>query len=224
MSVIRPPSLLFAALVFVLPVAAGEELVIMPQGNSTCVVDVVSRALETHKTPDGEPDLGKLANLPIVTGIRITRSASLVRYDILWVGNRRTETWVDEDAGLGVQEHPRTGRIIVMPAGELPVPLLAGGSPASVAWMRPQDFVQEERFEGRAARHFQRAVELPDENQALYQAWADPETKLPLAMDDGTALYRYLFEAPPAAPLVMPEKFHNALRKYRRSMTPPARL
>lgn len=204
---------------------AAEPLAIMPQGDLSCRIEVTPRVFSQHQNKEGKPDLERLAGLPIVTTVQIDRVGAIRLYQLAWIGNRKTEVWRDEAANLTVQKHPRSGKILVVPLGGTPVSPLADVGPEAVSWIRPEDDQGDGKLDGRTVRHYRRTVELPENDRALYQAWIDPASGIPVALDDGTALYKFVFSSePPKGPLVMPPEFQNALDRFRQAMTPPRRL
>jgi len=56
------------------------------------------------------------------------------------------------------------------------------------------------------------------------EAWIDIATKLPVAYKKDGLLYRFQFNTPPTALLVLPERYQEAMAKYIRMMDRRARL
>jgi hypothetical protein len=215
-------------LISTVAIGRGMEgpLAIIPEGNVSCHVVVTSRAFQNHKAKDGKPDLATITRLPILTEIQITRVGSLIRYQLTWTGDRQTEAWMDAKSDYLVQRHPRTGKLLVLPGNTLPIPLLADLKPEAVSWIQPGDLTEgDSRLDNKKCQHYQRTIPLPDDGEALYQAWIDAKTRLPLALDDSNALYKFTFETTaPVGPLVMPDDYRRAINQYREALQPPKRL
>jgi hypothetical protein len=55
-------------------------------------------------------------------------------------------------------------------------------------------------------------------------AWIDEKTALPVALDNGDALYVFTFHPPPQTPLTLPERFQEELTRAQNSVPNPKYL
>ena len=197
----------------------ASPLAAYPAGDLVCQIQVNPKNLPP---PQSQTDL---RDMPIMTGIRMTRVGSVICYQIQWIGNRTTEAWKDTTSGYGVRQHPRTGELYVVPGGDLMPATLAGVDQPSIAWIRPEDLVGQVRFENKKCLHYERTMVFPEGGTCVYKAWIDMETGVPLAFEDAEASYKLTFVTdPPPAPIKMPPAFQKELDRYKNAMTPPRHL
>lgn len=96
-----------------------------------------------------------------------------------------------------------------------------------VAWVEEKYLVGEAELEGRKCLHYrtEATVAAPSENSAgqpqLHEAWIDAATLLPAAFRIDGLLGRYVFQAAPTKPVVMPEIFQARIKQYFAAPPPP---
>src|SRR5262249_40048354 len=101
----------------------------------------------------------------------------------------------------------------------------------SVSWLTEKALVNESTSSG-AALHYRAKVVLSEASAtglpaitAIYQAWIDPKTLLPMKFEDESALYVLKFSSdPPAGPLIMPANLQAELNRWQALLGPHRRL
>ncbi|MFA7345943.1 MAG: hypothetical protein WC003_16715 [Terrimicrobiaceae bacterium] len=207
---------------------SAEPLVVLPQGEFSCIVEVIPR-----NVPKPDPAHPEWRYAPVMKTITITRVGKIRRDDIAWSDGKVSQLWSLADKKLSVLEnalHP--GRPVYVLSGMLrdeACPRLLHFDADSVSWITESALVKE----GGASLHYQATVKLPDTGveregpppTAVYQAWIDPKTLLPLKFDDGQALYTLAFSKDaPSAPLVMPPRLQAELNRWQEALAPHPHL
>jgi len=211
------------ALSFSFSTLRGDPLVVVPQGNLTCSVTVTY-----HGTlPKGTTATSAKASTtggPVLQNVAITRTGNLRRDLSTWSDGTTYEAWIMEDTGMMVVERTMgTSKFIYeFPKNSISrnpfSPVILQWEAGALGWINPQTLIGDSTQSGTPAVLYQAPMSLPTDLQTpdneLYQAWVDKKTLVPLALDDGKALYELTFSGPPKEQLVMPERFKTALQHY----------
>jgi hypothetical protein len=217
------------------PLLNADPAVVIPAGDLACSVVITNHA--GSPPPDGTnpaPPPAKTSTVrPMMTAATIVRVGRMQQDTFTWSNGTTSESWTLLDTGLTLLEDP-TGpakSIYELPRGSavrkvLSPPVLALDA-ASLDWINSSHLTGKTAHDGKPAIHYQ-AIEalynfVPPKS-VLYQAWIDPKTLAPLAFDDGDRLYELTFSAPPAQPLVLPDRFKKDLNEYLNANAKPRHL
>lgn len=165
-----------------------------------------------------------------------TRVGGLIVARVEFRNGERREYWF---ANGHVLSKAANGRIIILRDDPLsrPFPYASPGF-YGMENLKPEDLVGEVEFDGAPAILYSgrlRGAEIEplapdptpsaDEDPAefvapqaqTYDAWFDPQTRLPRAYREGSATLTYTFSPPPTT-LVLPEEYRTALEQYRENL------
>ncbi len=206
----------FLALVFAATAAPADPLIVLPEGDFSCEVEVA-----VHDAPKPDPAFPERRYVPVLKNISITRVGQVRRDMMKWSDGSVSELWSLPDKDMALFEgRGWDGNTVLLLRGDYrkgASPQLLNLDKASVAWITVNALGKPSEEDG-APIHYKVRVKVQEAMgdmpavTAIYQAWVDPETRMPLKFDDGTALYTLKFsETPPAGPLVMPGKFKEEL-------------
>ncbi len=221
------PSFRFAVLLLILlsrVAGAANPLVALPEGDFVCVVD-----LQWHNAPmAGQTDSGERIR-PLQKKITITVAGKIRRDSILWSDGKTSELWWTRDKSLALWEHNLADNQVILLRGDLinPVcPRLLFLTEESLSWISDKARVKTKdvgpvQYEATVVVE-PATVEAPAIS-ARFKAWVDPQTLLPLKMDDETALYTLkFFPRPKDDPMVMPPRIQEELDLWIATSTPKA--
>jgi hypothetical protein len=199
---------------------AESPLVVLPQGDFSCLAEVTSH-IATPKPDPAHPNQHFAA---LRKEIAITRIGAVRRDVTTWTDGSVSELWSLDDQGVTLWQTNGPGRAVYLFRGprrdELTVKLLRLDA-ASVAWIKKQNLVGNEE----GTLHYQAIVTLPESGPkprtAIYQAWIDPKTLQLKKLDDGDNLYTLTVSPDrPAGPLVMPPDIQAEYNRWVVAMTP----
>jgi hypothetical protein len=189
-------------------------------------VDVVP-----HKVPKPDPSHPDRRYLPTIKKIDITQVGNIRRDLIAWSDGTVSQVWSLEDKKVSLtvsNDDPKDIHLLRGKFRDNAIPKLLHFDADSVSWMT--DNALDKGSQGGPTLHYQAIVVigiaygLPPP-KALYQAWIDAKTLMPLKFDDGDALYSLTFSnTPPAGRLVLPSDMQGEMDLYEASNVPRARL
>jgi hypothetical protein len=198
----------------------AQEAVKMPGTSASWVVDVGK-----------DPHTGK--GLSSIQEIQVTLDGDVRRDVIRWRDGRSSEVWRINGTWIGELPNGEIAALDIFgqfsPFGEW-----RGWDDGLLARYTQGAAESKVEFEGRPAilyqKELEQVMEVPfsstDENPTprIYTAklWVDPETRLPIALDDDGPLYAFQFsDKPPKTPLEPPQKFLKHLEEFeQRSRVP----
>ena len=133
---------------------------------------------------------------PVLTGIRVVKTANIINYSLTWSKGAATMVCKDLRSGQTIEQHTN-GSIFVSTGQSLTVSRLAGMDGPALDWLIPSAFQGEDFYKeltkGKKLHRYRREVPVPPDGTVLYQAWIDPETKLPVALDDSQYIYEFTY-------------------------------
>jgi len=208
----------------------ANPLVNLPSGNMACTVAITAH-LNSPAPDPSMPDVQDVSAPSKDTGTNAMKAADIIRVGklqrniITWSSGTTSEAWTLIDTGLTLAEKATgpTKFIYELPKAS---PTRNSISPTildldadSVTWIFPRSLIGKTAYKGKPSLHYQRGISLPaaigPPRTVLYQAWIDPKTLVPIAFDDGDALYELTFSKdPPTQPLVLPDRFQKELQEY----------
>ncbi|OJV23489.1 MAG: hypothetical protein BGO12_22075 [Verrucomicrobia bacterium 61-8] len=195
---------------------AQDSQMNFPKGNATWKVDI--------SYPDERGHRGDIVR-PV--RIDVTRSGDVACYQVTWSDRAVTRDWVTRDY-VFVQDRT-TGRTVLQDRAR-------GGftyrflDESAFGWIKPQNLVVETlKYRETECRHFRSSISLPALAGASpevleCQAWIEKETGVPVAFEDGNALYTYSFGKSAAAALLLPEACRGEQAAFERALQAPKRL
>ncbi len=209
----------------------AEPLARLPEGNISYQIEITSKPTPTIPEKEKPDSAGTAPEAILMTRAKVSRFEKTVRYQLTWSNKKSTEIWELPEEGISINQNIRSGQVYVDRGGLRRLPPLAQLDDKALSWINPKN--QQEKGEtiyGKKCLFFKDQVTVyvgggnaPE--TAIYSAWIDPETRLPVALDDGDARYKFIFgDAAPTTPLVMPPAFQAELDRYRAIMTKPKRL
>lgn len=209
------------------PVFAADPMVVFPQGDFSCTVDVTP-----HKSSDPDVTHPRRRNTPILKKITITQVGNIRRDTSVWSDKSISQLWSLTDKDVSVHESNDAGKEVFLLRGEMrenACPKLLHFDADSVSWITAKA-LDKQSASGKEPLHYQSTAVVQKESQtldisgatiitpavtAVYQAWIDPKTLLPLKFDDGDVLYTLKFSPdPPTGPLVIPANIQTALDSW----------
>jgi len=212
----------------------ADPLVALPSGDMACSVAITAHAGTAIPDPAKPPVTGApgpagsakpATGAPVMKTDEIVQVKKLRRDIFTWSNGETSETWTIIDSGMTMAEKTvgPSKFIYEMSRGSVirnvVCPTMLDLDAASTTWISPQSFTGKADHGGKASLHYQARISLPmpagPPRTVLYQAWIDPKTFVPIALDDGDALYELTF-APqkPTEPLVLPVRFQKDLQQY----------
>jgi len=244
---------LTAFVFFEQPLLSDPAYVFLPEGNMSCSVEVTpskptvdsakpqkTKAInETNAVADKIP-LPRLG----MKSIEITRVGKLRRDSITWWDGHTSETWYLLDVGLILVEQAHIiQEVRTSTQGQDRnglVPKLLDLDQASLSWIKPENYKGEESLNGKKNYHYRTVITIPGPPMSdpktgkeipgepihlIYQAWLNPKTLQPIALDDGDQNYTLTFSStPPTEHLELPERFKKDLQEYRNAHIVPRHL
>jgi len=205
------------------PVAA------FPQGSLRCIVTAVPNV--EKKANDAEPRPAAIAGSTLESAT-IVRTGELTRYELHWNGGKNSEVWKFGKSGLMVSNSIGSAEFAVTGADQTSLPFMASLGSETLSWIKASDLVATPEFKNVKCNLYRQVVTLRDDTgeaasyrKAVYFAWIDQATGVPVALADGGIRYEFAFDpVPPAEALVPPQRVQKELERYVRIMTPPRRL
>lgn len=218
----------FAWLIFCSPCLAANPLVVFPQGDFSCTVDVTPRDI-----PKPDPAHPERRYAPVLQKIAITQVGKVRRDISTWSDGSTSQVWSLAEKGVSLFESNAKGKDVYLLRGERRhnvCPRLLRFDAESVSWISEKTLDKQPTGDGKFL-HYQSKVVIAEANgpipaeTATYQAWIDPKTLLPLRLDDGAALYSLTFSSDsPAEPLVMPANIQAELDRWLKASVPRPRF
>jgi hypothetical protein len=227
--------LILSWITFSSPLLQADPALVIPPGNLSCSVVVTNHAgAPVPLLPSSAPVPPRKPGLrPSMTAATIERVGGLQHTIFSWSNGSNSEMWIllDKDLALLEDASGQGKSIFELPRGSavrkvLSPPMLDLDA-ESLAWINSQNLTGKAAYKGKSSLHYQATQALYNfipPRQVLYQAWIDPKTLLPLAMDDGDNLYELTFAAPPSEPLVLPDRFKKNLQEYYNANAVPRHL
>ena len=209
------------------PAPTPAPLVVFPQGDFSCTVEVTP-----HDIPKPDPAHPDRVYARVIKRIAITQLGKIRRDLTLWSDNAISQLWSLADKGVTLEESNDTQKDVYVLRGILrdqASPKLLHFDADSVSWLT-SNALDKSSATG-AALHYQAKVLVAPAMGAIpaltavYQAWIDPKTLMPLKFDDGGALYVLTFSKdPPTGPLVIPADIQAELVRYQEALAPHPHL
>ena len=202
-------------MLFFSPFLHANPLVVFPQGDFSCAVDVVQRNASTRM---------------VMKKITIMKVGSLRMDAIIWSNGSTSQIWDLLDRKISLMESNYGNKDVQLLRGEyrdLSYPKLLRLDEESVAWIAPKSF--NKSGSSAVELYYNTKVAIPGVDggkgrTVFYQAWIDAKTLLPTKLDDGDALYTLKFSDPPTTPLVMPEKMQAEVKRWDAAFKPHPHL
>jgi hypothetical protein len=181
--------------------------------------------------PPGSPAIaqpGGRSSSPAVRKIDVTATGNLCRSVATYSDGKTAEIWWlkspqwvlfdrRDSAGVGVLTNP------MMMANLRP-------DAALFDWVNSRSFIKRSSYRGKDCDQYE--AEFPPANHppgvnppaVPHHAWVESQTGLPIALDDGVALYLFTFNPPPTVPLTMPPRFSQKLAELQDALIKPVYL
>jgi hypothetical protein len=212
-----------------LPAAAGG-VVTFPAGNTACSVKVT-----LHKNPplppasDETPDPSK--NPAIPEKVNIFRSNMLLLINVTKMNKETIMAWCPGVLNLTIFKDSQNPRLNSTQGNYLfPSVFYLDRNHLWYSWADPESLKEAKvKMGGASCNRYQKTVRTPSpapgfpEGTATYQLWVNDSSLLPVAFDDGEALYELEFKPPPAEPPVIPAEVQNEIKRYEVLLAPPRR-
>ncbi len=216
------PSILWAQT----PALPDPPLVNFPNGDAAWTMEMTSRArtiADLGATTEPSPSAKQ-------SKIEVIRTGNLARYRITSPNKQITEYWLTENYGFFEDAASHTIHIDRNRSAGVRFDRQDG---SRFGWIKPYHLVGPENYLGKPCLHYNSEM-VPDKQAGPaaaspqapgnLQAWIDKTTLLPVAYDDGQALYVYTFQAPPAAPLTLPDRCKQKLSNFEKALAMPSRI
>jgi hypothetical protein len=209
-----------ACLAWLLPCTPllADPLVVFPQGDFSCSVQVTPHEIPPKPDP-AHPDI---KYPPVVKAMTITQIGKIRVDYIVWSDNSISQLWSLPNQGVSLSQANDPQKSVHLLRGllrDLAIPWLLRFDAKSVSWITDSALVKGSTPGG--VLHYQATLAMPDAlyvtkpPTVTYQAWIDPKTLLPVAMDNGSALYALKFSNAPAGPLVMPANLQAEMQRWK---------
>ena len=202
------------------PPLLADPLVVFPQGDFSCSVQVTPHEIP----PKPDPAHPEIKYAPVPRAMAITQVGKIRCDYIVWSDNSISQLWSLPDQGVSLSQANDAQKSVHLLRGlmrDLAIPWLLRFDARSVSWITDDALVKGSA--PGAILHYQATLVMPNAltvtkpPTVTYQAWIDPKTLLPVAMDDGSALYALKFSNAPAGPLVMPANLQAELQLWKDS-------
>jgi hypothetical protein len=247
------PRRLGILLILIIGIACGVEravadpaLVQFPTGYASWTVDVkthgsvkkVESPAPAPGTPGGPEKMPKgarpaPADQRQIQKIEVTQTGNLCRSVITWNTGNKTEAWYLKSPPWAMVDNPDKPGDVFLTSLVAALPMYCPDADL-FKWVADQWSTGKSSYGDKECQVYQRAVPL--ENQAPsfltgrpevvtpHTAWIDEKTALPVALDNGVAVYIFTFNPPPVDPLVLPDRFQQELTRAQESIPNPKYL
>ncbi len=200
--------------------AMAQEPAAFPDGDFVAGFAVVSKA------PARKADTAPPSKILMLLGGEVSKAGRVFLYRLNWTRGIPSTIWKEGQVSVGQRAN---GDILVGDLDLLSLPELATMTPESLKWIEPKYSKGETEYNGRKCDFYEREMvfDLGEGYvvRSFYKAWIDPESKRPLALDDGTNTYEFRYtDEQPGGPLLMPDFLRAEYNRYMKALKPPPYL
>lgn len=188
-----------------------------PKGDIAWSVIPQNGGIGTVAAPDGVPAVETRS----IKRIDIIRSGNLRRDLVLWSDQKTTEYWWSVNPFFVVFTNKPDGPILTMKGAMMDVRRF---DESNFSWISAATYAGLQTLGGKQCRFYEEKSVDPDtESESLQRVWIDLKTSKPAAWGDGSFMACFMFSTPDPTklPLVVPDKYLTAMRRYAAHLTAP---
>lgn len=192
----------------------NQPTVAFPTGNAAWTVNITYHDKGTGSSTQPNP-----------MTVEAVRADEIIHYHTIWTNNRSTDDWLTKD--FIFFQDVNTGHISPMQKGGS-VFEYYGYDNARFDWVNSGEVVSpRESYQGKICLHVRKGrreepnTDARSQSSPIMQAWIDSQTHLPVAFDDGHALYAYTFLPAPKDPLVLPQSYQDLKDRFTKARSEP---
>jgi len=211
--------------------SARAGVVAFPSGPAACTIKVT-----LHKSPVPPPAPGEKPDAPKNSGApekaEIIRSDKLLVIKVTKMNKETILAWCPGVMNLTIFKDSKNSALNSTQGNFLfPSVFYLDRNPLWYNWADESSLKETKAKMGSSAcNRYQKLVRTPSpipgfpDGTATYQLWVNNETLLPVAFDDGDALYELEFTPPPATLPSLPAEVQNEIKRYEVLLAPPRRF